>query len=178
MTLNDILTAALAQLDRGQDPQTVAAFGKRLTGYANDAQNDLARAMGFCRTDTVQPTEGIIDCADLPRNCIKVLKTVQLGREVRFARAESGRIALPYDEPAEVTYQCEPRRLSLPADVSELPPTAHGLIVGYVVARERMAGDPASQRGANVYLSMYEAAKAKLRPHVGDAESYKLINRY
>ena len=178
MTLNDILTAALAQLDRGCDPQTVAAFGGRLTGFANEAQNDLARAVGFCRTDEAQPDAGVLNTADLPRNCIRVLKTVQLGREVRFSRAESGRIALPYDAPVTVTYRCEPRPMSLPGDVSELPPSVHGLIVSYVVARERMAGDPTAQRGANIYLSMYEAAKAKLRPHMGDAESYRLINRY
>ena len=38
MTLNDILTAALAQLDRGHDAQTLENYRVRLTQYANDAQ--------------------------------------------------------------------------------------------------------------------------------------------
>lgn len=178
MTLNDILTSALAQLDRGSDPQTMEAFAPRLTGYANDAQEDIARAISFCRTETAVPENGVVDTSLFERGCIKVLKAVQLGHEVRFMRGDTGRIALPYNEPAMITYCCCPKRLALPGDVSELPAHTHGLIVSYVVARERMAGDASTQRGANIYLSMYEAAKAKLRPHLGDAESYRLTNRY
>ena len=37
MTLNNILTAALAQLDRGHDAQTLENYRVRLTQYANDA---------------------------------------------------------------------------------------------------------------------------------------------
>ncbi len=178
MTLNDILTAALAQLDRGHDPQTMELSRERLTGYANEAQADLARAVGFSRRDEVTPVNGIAALSSLPRVCIKVLKAEQLGREVRFLRGVTGEIALPYNEEAELTYVCEPKPLRLPQDVSELPLHVHGLIVSYIVAKERMAGDVSTQRGANVYLSMYEAAKSKLRPHSGDSESYKIINRY
>lgn len=178
MTLNDILISALAQLDRGSDPQTMEAFGRRLTAYANEAQDDLASAMGFCRTDEAAPVNGVIELDSLPRGCLKVLRTEQLGREVRFMRGDTGRIALPYSEPCRVTYVCRPRPLEKPGDECELPGAAQGLIVSYVVARERMAGDPSSQRGANIYLSMYEAARSRLRPHVGDAESYRIKNRY
>ena len=178
MTLNDILTSALAQLDRGGDPQTLEAFAPRLTAYVNEAQADIARAISFCRTESVTPVNGIIDLGSLERDCIRVLKTVQLGHEVRFTRGDTGCVALPYNEQALITYVCVPKPLALPADVSELPAYTHGLLVGYAVARERMAGDVSTQRGANIYLSMYEAAKARLRPHPGDAESYRLINRY
>lgn len=51
MTLNDILTAALAQLDRGHDAQTLENYRVRLTQYANDAQRELADALGLFRTD-------------------------------------------------------------------------------------------------------------------------------
>ena len=47
MTLNDILTAALAQLDRGHDAQTLENYRVRLTQYANDAQRELADASLF-----------------------------------------------------------------------------------------------------------------------------------
>lgn len=178
MTLNDILVSALAQLDRGSDVQTMDAFRARLTAFANDAQSDLARTLGFCKTETVQPDEGIVELSQLSRGCIKVLKAVQLGREVRFMRGDTGSISLPYNERAAITYICEPKPLSSPSDVSELPAHTHGLIVSYVVGRERMAGDVSTQRGANIYLSMYEAAKSRLRPHVGDSESYRIVNRY
>ena len=179
MTLNDILTASLAQLDRGRDAQTMEANRERLTGYANEAQADLARAMGFSRTDELEVTDGVADLSKLPRACVKVLKAEQLGHEVRFGRGSAtGLITLPYSEPARVTYLCEPKPLRLPGDVSELPLYCHGLIPGYVVGRERMAGDTSTQRGANIYLSMYETAKAKLRPHSGDPESYRIKNRY
>ena len=54
MTLNDILTAALAQLDRGHDAQTLENYRVRLTQYANDAQRELADALGLFRTDKVR----------------------------------------------------------------------------------------------------------------------------
>ena len=130
------------------------------------------------RREDIDPENGIVRAERLSRACIKVLKTEQLGHEVRFIRGSTGEIALPYDTAATVTYKCLPKPLSLPGDVSELPEHTHGLIVSYVVAKERMAGDTSTQRGANIYLTMYEAAKARLRPHMGDGASYRLINRY
>lgn len=178
MTLNDILVSALSQLDRGHDAQTMDLFRSRLTDYANDAQADLARAMSFTRTETLAPTNGVIELSDLSRDCVKVERVKQLGREVRFGRSDTGFIGLPYNEAAEITYRCLPKKLSSPTDVSELPAHAHGLIVSYIVGRERMAGDASTQRGANIYLSMYEAAKSKLVPHPGDAASYRIYNRW
>lgn len=178
MTLNDILVSALAQLDRGHDAQTMEVFRERLTGFANDGQDDLARAMGFDRTDPVTPVNGLVELDRLPRECIKVEKVVQLGREVRCTRERMGLIGLPYNEPAELTYRCLPKKLSSPTDVSELPAGVHSLIVMYVIGRERMAGDASTQRGANIYLSLYEEAKSKLRPHHGDKSSYEIINRW
>lgn len=178
MTLNDIIVSALAQLDRGHDAQTMDTFRARLTDFANDAQSDIARAISFTRTDTVQPSNGIVELTQLERDCIKVTKTMQLGHEVKFMRGDTGVIALPYDSSAEITYICEPKPLVASTDVSELPAYTHGLIVSYVVGRERMSGDTSTQRGANIYLSMYEAAKNKLRPHYGDSESYRIQNRY
>lgn len=178
MTLNDILVSALAQLDRGQDAQTMAIYRERLTGYANDAQSDLARAAGLSKTETITPVNGLIRTDALSRECLKILKTEQLGHPVRFLRSETGTVALPYNDDVTVTYLYEPKRLSAPADVSELPEHTHGLIVTYVVGRERMAGDASTQRGANIYLSMYEDGKSRLRPHLGDSGSYRLVNRY
>lgn len=178
MTLNDILVSALAQLDRGSDPMTMDAYRKRLTDYANDAQSDLARALRLSRTETAHPSGGIVELSDLSRDCLKIVKVEQLGHAVKFKSTDTGAIALPYNETARITYRYEPERLEQPSDVSELPEHAHGLIVTYVVARERMAGDVSTQRGANVYLSMYEAAKSRLRPRPGDPAGYEIVNRW
>ena len=178
MTLNDMIVSALAQLDRGHDQMTVDSFRERLTGYANDAQSDIARAISFTKTEVIPTANGIADLEALSRGCVKVVKARQLGREVRFMRGDTGVIALPYNEPVTVSYIAEPERLSSPSDVSELPEHTHGLIVTYMVGRERMAGDASTQRGANISLSMYEAAKARLRPHPGDLDSYLIYNRY
>lgn len=178
MTLNDILVAALAQLDRGHDAQTMEIFRDRLTAYANDAQSDLARAVRPTRTETVHPDGGVVELSELTRDCLKILKVKQLGHDVPAKQNDSGSIGLPYNDTAQITYVFEPKPLSSPADVSELPEHTHGLIVSYVVGRERMAGDVSTQRGANIYLSMYEAAKSKLRPHIGTPEKYRLVNRF
>lgn len=60
----------------------------------------------------------------------------------------------------------------------ELPDWTHGLIVCYVVGRERASGEVGVQRGGNIYFQMYEAGKAKLRPHIGGADSYRILNRW
>ncbi len=178
MTLNDIVASALAQLGRGNDPQTVEGCMERFAWYANDAQAELAQAVGLKRTETITPEEGRVELAGLSRPCLKVLSAKQRGEEVRFV-CDGLYLLLPYeDEPAEVAYRCEPRRLELPADVSELPEVCHGLMVGYVVARERMAADVSTQRGSNIYLSMFEAAKARLAKLTADPEGYRLVNRY
>lgn len=178
MTLNDMIVSALAQLDRGHDPATVDSFRARLTCYANDAQSDIARAISFTKTETLPTANGIAELDGLSHGCIKVVSARQLGHKVQFLRGDTGVIALPYNEPADLTYIAEPKPLAAPSDESELPAHTHGLIVTYMVGRERMAGDTSTQRGANIYLSMYEAAKARLRPHPGDRESYLIYNRY
>ncbi len=179
MTLNDILVSALSQLDRGHDAQTIDAYRNRLTGFANDAQNDLAAACGLYRTDELSPEDGVADLTLLPRRCRRVLDVIQLNKSVPFRAGDSsGTLLLPYASTARITYQYYPKPLSSPTDVSELNEGLHGLIVSYVVGRERMAGDVSTQGGGNLYLAMYEAAKAKLRPHMGEADAYRFINRY
>ena len=179
MTLNDILISALSQLDRGHDAQTLDTYRERLTRYANDAQSDLAYAVGLMRTDAIKPKDGIVNLRKLPRSCRKVVKVVQLDRSVPFrSGATQDDILLPYDETAYITYRYEPKPLENPTDVSELSEGLHGLMVSYVVGRERMAGDVSTQGGSNLYLGMYEAAKAKLRRGVGTIDAYKITNRY
>ena len=69
-------------------------------------------------------------------------------------------------------------KLETATDVSELPEAVHPLIVSYVVGRERMGGDVSTQGGGNIYISMYNAAKAKLRGSAQAGDPYTITNRY
>ena len=179
MTLNDIIVAALAQLDRGHDAETVAIYRSRLTQYANEAQKDLAETLGFTRTEEVPTEDGILYLYTLERRCTRIERICQRGKSVPFrAEPKPGLIMLPYAENAVVTYRFVPNELVNDNDVSELDDYLHPLIVSYVVGRERMGGDVATQDGANIYLSMYNAAKAKLRGYLKSDDAFRIVNRW
>ncbi len=179
MTLNDIIISALAQLDREHDTQTIKIYRERLTRYANDAQNDLAWTIGLMRTDIVEPSHGVLDLSTLPRNCIRIEKIMQFGREVPFRAGDKPNLVLlPYDSTAAVIYRYSPKPLAAATDVSELSESLHPLIVTYVVGRERIGGDVSTQGGGNIYLSMYNSAKQKLRGYLKDSDSFRIANRY
>lgn len=179
MTLNDIIVSALAQLDRAHDMQTVEIYRTRFARFANDAQNDLALTLALTRTDELEPEEGVIDLTRLPRACVRVESAEQLGRKVPFRAGETPlRVYLPYNEKARITYRFQPKSLETASDVCELPEAVHPLIVSYVVGRERMGGDVSTQGGGNIYLSMYNAAKAKLRGSQTHSDHYTIVNRY
>ena len=179
MTLNDIIISALVQLDRGHDDATVEAYRNRLTRYANDAQDDLAQCLGLTKTEIVPAPGGVLDLNVLQRPCLRIEKIIQRGGSVPFRTGEQpDHILLPYATVAMVTYRYQLKPLVNATDVSELREHLHPLIVTYVVGRERMGGDTATQDGGSIYLSMYNAAKAKLRGYLKDSDSFKIVNRY
>lgn len=179
MTLNDIIVSALAQLDRAHDMQTVEVYRTRLAAFANDAQNDLALTLALKRTDEVEPVDGVAELSALSRSCLRVEYVEQLGKRVPFRMGDSpDRLFLPYNERARITYRFAPKELRSATDISELPEAVHPLIVSYVVGRERMGGDVSTQGGGNIYLSMYNAAKAKLRGSLNCGDPYTITNRY
>lgn len=179
MTLRDIIISALAQLDRDNDAATYAACRVRFTRFANDAQRQLAEACALTRTDMLSASHGIAVLSSLPKRCLKVIDVVQQEHSVPFRSGDaSDKILLPYSSPALITYRYVPEELERDSDVCELDPYLGGLIVTYVVGRERLGGDVTSQGGGNIYLSMYESAKAKLRTHRGTQDSYSIINKY
>ena len=125
------------------------------------------------------PTKRRTSLPQLPRSCIKVTRVRQQGHSVPFSIGDtSNSILLPYCAPAVITYRCVPAPLVKGTDESELDPCLHGLIVSYLVGRERMGGDVTTQSGGNIYLSMFENAKARLRKHRGGTDSYRFENRY
>jgi hypothetical protein len=58
MTLKELLTGALLQLDRGTDAQTLEAWRDKLTRYLNAAIIALTSELQPRRTDELTLTEG------------------------------------------------------------------------------------------------------------------------
>ena len=180
MTLNDIIVAALAQLDRGHDAQTLDIWRDKLTRFANEAVVDLAGAYKPRTTETYISDDGLLDTHALSLPCKKLLSITREGKQEAFCPGPASGVLRLGGGPGkvEVQYLYIPPEMSAPTDAPGLPAWCHGLIVCYVVGRERAAGDVSLQRGGNIYFQMYEAGKAGLRPHMGEEESYRLLNRW
>lgn len=178
MTLNEILVSALTQLDRGSDAQTLDVWRDKFMRFANDAALDIAGTLKPRRTDALVIIDGHITPMNLPRHCLKILVVTIGGKPSKFVQDVGGVRVDQNEGTASVTYLYAPRQLSSPSDEPELPDYAHGLIVTYVVARERAAGDVSTQRGSSVYFELYNAGKADLRPNLGEQDTYAIINRW
>lgn len=180
MTLNDIIVSALAQLDQGHDAQTLDIWRDKFTRFANEAVTDLAKAYQPRTAEAFESGDGMLNTRKLSQPCLKVLSIRRDGKEETFAPGPASGIVSLSGGPGkvEVCYLYAPREMRSPTDEPGLPPRCHGLIVCYVIARERAAGDVSLQRGGNIYFQMYEAGKADLRPHMGEEESYRLLNRW
>lgn len=181
MTLNDIIVSALAQLDRGHDAQSLDVWRDKLARFTNDAVLDLAEAFKLRRTETVAHECGQFYLDALSHSCLSVLAVSQNGKKLEYCFSETGDrvyVKNAEAEELEVLYRFAPNLVSAPTDVPEVPEWCHGLIVTYVVGRERASGEVGLQRGGNVYFQMYEAGKRHIRPHPGDAAAHKILNRW
>ncbi|MBQ9832626.1 MAG: hypothetical protein IJO48_02730 [Clostridia bacterium] len=182
MTLNDIIVSALAQLDRGHDAQNLDIWRDKLTRFADEAIIDLASVIKPRRTDTVTVSGKTLDVRTLPRQCVKVLSVKKDDVMLLFKDdSTSSEIFIPAlndTDTVNITYIYIPGTLSSATDEPEIPKWYHGLIVCYVVARERSSGEVGIQKGGNIYFQMYEAGKRNIRPHLGSIENYKLLNRW
>ena len=163
MTLNEIIIASLSQMDRGHDPQTLEKWRAKFTRFANDAILDLAVAFKPLRRENAKLSGSVLDTATLERPCIKVENILKDGFPLRHSPVDaSGIISVRGVGEVTVVYQYMPRELKRPSETPELPEHLHPLIVLYVTARERMSGDVSTQKGANLYMQLYEAGKARI----------------
>lgn len=180
MTLNDIIVAALMQLDRDHDSQTLAVWREKFTRFANDAVTDVSTTLRPRRTDTVAVTNQLLDTGDLTRACKKILAVHRDATRIPFVQGPSSsqlRVKCS-DGDVCVTYEYMPQPMTLMSDIPDLPKWCHGLIVTYVVGRERASGDVSTQRGANIYFELYQDAKKSLQRHMGEMDCYQIINRW
>ena len=167
MTLNDIIVSALAQLDRGHDAQSLDVWRDKFTRFANDGVTDICATYKPRRTETIDTRDG-------------TFTTAMLSREEDFYDGDASEVIVTSGGPGkiEVTYRSVPREMFASTDEPDIPAYMHGLLVSYVVGRERAAGDVSQQRGGNIYFQMYEAGKAAIRPHLGGGTSQRIVNRW
>lgn len=179
MTLQELLTAVLQQLDRSTDAQTLENWRDKLTRYLNDAIVDLAGVLRPRRTEMVEIAGETIDLTLLERPCIKVVALARDGQRLPFYYgAGTALLHIPAvsDGPAALTYQFMPLMLAADTDVPELPEHCHGALVTYAVARERAAGDAAA--AAQTGFALYHQMRRALRAGCGEIDGYRIENAY
>ena len=180
MTLKELLTGALLQLDRGTDAQTVESWRDKLTRYLNDAMIDLTSELQPRRSDTLPLEGGIIELRGLPRSAVKVIALTRGDTRLPFyygASTEQLRVPATTDGDVLVTYRYMPELLKVDTDIPDLPEWCHGAMIGYAVGRERASGDAASIASARACFELYNAAKRMMRAHRGEMDAYSIEHR-
>ena len=180
MTLKELLTGALLQLDRGTDAQTMESWRDKLTRYLNDAMIDLTSELQPRRSDTLPLVGGTIDLCKLPRSAVKVIALSRGGTRLPFyygVSTEQLRVPATADGEVLVTYRYMPEPLKVDTDIPELPDWCHGAMIGYAVGRERASGDAGSIASARACFELYNAAKRMMRAHRGEIDAYSIEHR-
>ncbi|MEG1560119.1 MAG: hypothetical protein RR398_04570 [Clostridia bacterium] len=179
MTLNNIIVSTLNQLDRSHDAHSIEIWRDKLTGYINDAVRDLAlEAIKPKRRESVAASGGIIDLSLLKRECVKVTSVEKNGVPIAFSETETGKVFVNANGNVTITYRFVPNELVSPTDEPELPSFTHALIITYAVGMDRMSGEVNTQGGGNIFLSMYEVGKNKLKNAINASDASYIINKW
>ncbi len=181
MTLSELITAALDELERPQDGLTVAQWKTRLTAYANEAISDLFTTFRPWRRETLTPTDGVLALSGLSLPCSKVLGLERNGVRIPFHYgANTAELIVPgwRGDPLTVVYRYGPTPLRRDSDRTTLPAVCDPLIVLYMVARDRAHGDAAAQNGSKLRLSLYEAQKRRLKLDFDEPSGCRIQNYY
>ena len=180
MTLKELLTGALLQLDRGTDAQTVESWRDKLTRYLNDAMIDLTSELQPRRSDTLTLKDGEVNLGLLPRSAVKVIALFRGGTRLPFyygVSTDKLRVPAVMDGEIVVTYRYMPEPLKVDTDIPDLPEWCHGAMIGYAVGRERASGDAGSIAAARACFELYNAAKRMMRAHRGEMDAYAIEHR-
>jgi len=177
MTLVDIITRSLIELNRGTDAQSMEEWRTKLTIFANDAVQELAEHMELRRTETVTAEDGKILVKSLQRPCIKVVDVRQNGGTIAFTQAENSyEVNVSSNGEMEVEYRYAPLEMANDNDEPDIPAYLQRLIVSYVVYREHMTADPTMQRRADPFFQLHEQGKRKARKTLGETDTYTIYN--
>lgn len=180
MTLNEIMVSALQQLKRGRDSQTIDNYRATFCQYANMAIQDLSKSFPQFKTESVELCDGAFNIEELSEFCIKLISVRADGIEQKFEMEhETGIVDVlsKSDITVDVCYRFVPKPLKNATDTPALPEQLHQCIVSYIVACERLEGDPSSQNGASIYFKLYNDQKRLLmRGGMGVPSSYDIKN--
>ena len=166
MTLLDLYTHALTELERPTDSETLALWRDKLTAFANEALIDLSTAFRPWRRDVLPLADKKLHLSALPFACSKVLGVEDNGTRLPFyydLDVETLCVPTARCDALTVVYRYTPRALELETDVPQLPAACHPLIVAYMVGRVRAQGDAAAQSSSALRLSLYELQKRRLK---------------
>lgn len=181
LTLMELITAALTELERPTDQATVLLWRDRLTAYANEAVMDLTNTFRPWRRDPVSLQNGMLSLQQLPYNASKVLGIEREGVRLPFYYGDSTEtVCLPTvaDGTVTVVYRYCPQELVQDTDVPQLPIVCHHLIVMYMVARDRSHGDASAQNSSKLRFSLYEMRKRKLRLDFDEPCGFQIFHVY
>ena len=181
MTLKELLTGALQQLDRGTDAQTLELWRDKLARYLNDAVIDLSGTLQPRRTDPLPLADKQVDLSGLPRPCVKVLAIHRAGERLPFYYGVgTGILHVPgaRDGAVDVTYRYLPMPLEADTDEPDLPAWSHSALIAYAVGRERASGDNISLSAARACFEIYYAAKRHMLANSGELDAYRIENRF
>lgn len=181
MTLGQMIEEALAELDYTTATTELPLWRKRLTRFANEAQEDLFRTLRPWRRDPLPVSGGTIDLNALPHPVSKVLGVERSGMRVPFyygATTQTLYLKGVPDGPADVVYRYSPTAMSLAEDEPQLPSVCHPLIVLYMVARFETHNDAQGLNHANTLLSLYETRKRRMKMDFDEPAGYGILNRY
>ena len=179
MTLLQLMYAALDELERPHDTETVALWRERLTAYANEAVSDLYTTFRPWRRETLTPRHGVLTLSGLSRTCSKVLGIESGGMRIPFHYGTgTDELIVPgWDsEPLTVVYRYAPTVLQNDDDSTDLPAACDPLIVLYMVARDRAHGDASAQNGSRLRLSLYENQKRRLKLDYDEPSGCRIYN--
>lgn len=180
MTLTQIVTAALEQMDRTTDAQMQETWKDKFVQLANEGLIDLAVALRLRRTDPlVANDDGQIDISELPYECLRIVRVTQNARPVAFSRGGASYLfRIGATGRVDVEYRYLPRQLSSDTDEPGIPERLHGLLVTYICAREYTTNDEVTQTRAKHFYDLYHAGKTRAEKAYGEPEAYALYNKY
>lgn len=184
MTLNDIIYAALKQLERGTDAQTVDKFRGAFTDYANTGIRRIAQRFKVTYIENVTLDDNRrFDVSSLSRPCQYIESVKKDGIAAAWDEVATGIVEVTSGAEAgdsvSVLYRYTPVALSSATDVPQLPAYTHYLIPYFVVACQRCGSDSDTQATAGAHFDLFNQELANLRSmHLGSAESYQLKNMW
>lgn len=164
MELLTILQKSMALIGLPEDEETLELWRPRLLHWCNEGLMDLSLSLRPWYKETVQVYAGGKVYTDaLAYRCVKVLGIEREGRRLTFYYDLSPQELLVPEakegEMVDLVYRYMPQDLEEDEDVPELPESCHGMLVSYIVAREKSQLDAGAHNVGRYSMALYEKQK-------------------